>query len=101
MAPRIPESFDAFAARLERALESGDTEVRFGQYHHSHAVCAEDGVMRVRRLECSDEEAAAYLREHGIFMPEHAEEISRPRSLVYEARSLDALLLWLANRWPL
>ena len=100
MAPRPPESFEAFTARLERALADGATEIRFGRYHHDRAVCVEDGLYRVRRLETTQEEAEAYLRKHGIFMPEHNELISKPRTLLFEAASVDALLARLKDGWP-
>jgi hypothetical protein len=101
VAPRPPESFEAFVARLAKALKKGATEVRFGSHHFTHAVCVEDALLRVRRLEHSPEDAEAYLRQHGIFMPEHAEQISTPRTLVLEAASLDALMKSLEARWPL
>lgn len=101
MAPRLPESFESFATRLPSALAQGQTEVRFGGHHFSHAVCLEAGVFRVRRLETTKEEAEAYLAEHGLFMPEHNEAIAKPRTLVFEAASLDELLATLKQRWPL
>jgi hypothetical protein len=101
VAPRAPETFEAFLSRLRGTLDQGGTQLRFGQHHFSHAVCVEDGVYRVRRLECTKEEAEAYLREHGIFMPEHAEAISAPRTLVFEAPTLDGLIDFLRERWPL
>lgn len=101
MAPRPPETLEAFLARLTRGLEEGRAEVRLGQHHASHAVCVEDGVYRVRRLEHTREEAEAYLAEHGIFMPEHAEVISQPRTLVLEAPTLEALTDALQRSWPL
>lgn len=97
VAPRMPETFEAFAARLRRALADGDTEVRFGLYHFSHAVCVEEGAFRVRALEVSKEEGDAYLAEHGMFMPEHAEAISRPRTVVLEASSVEEILGQLAG----
>lgn len=100
MGPRIPETFEAFAKRLKKALKKGHAEIRYGRHHFSHAVCLEDGVFRVRRLECSKEEAEAYMREHGMFMPENAEAISKPRTLEFEAPSLDALLAILKKHWP-
>lgn len=92
MAPRPPESFDAFVARLRAAIAGGGVVVRFGQYHPSHAVCVEEGSVRVRRLEHTAEEAEAYLTQHGIFMPEHAAQISRRRTIVFEAPSVDAVV---------
>lgn len=101
MAPRLPETFESFALRLPNAIAQGKREVRFGGHHFSHAVCLEEGVFRVRRLETSKEEAEAYLAEHGIFMPEHNEAIAKARTLVFEAASLDELLATLKQRWPL
>jgi hypothetical protein len=101
MAPRPPESFEAFLSRLQEAITNGGTQVRFGKNHHSHAVCVEEGVFRVRRLEVTPEEAKAYLDEHGIFMPEHSEMISKPRTLVFEEPTLEALTAVLEKHWPL
>ena len=101
MGPRLPESFENFGTRLRAAVAAGGSEVRFGEYHHSQAVCVEDGVYRVRQLETSAEEAEAYLAEHGIFMPEHNEEIAKPRTLVLEAASVEAVLAALKPRWPM
>lgn len=99
MAPRAPESLTEFLDRLAASAD-GDV-IRFGQYHHSHAVCREDGLWRVRRLEHTQEEAEAYLAEHGYFMPESAEAISKPRTLVFEASSLAELAaMFRARPWP-
>lgn len=92
MAPRALESRDAFITRLKQAAAAGQTQVRFGAHHFTHAACLEGGVWRVRRLEHTREEADAYLKEHGYFMPESAEAISRPRTLVFEAPTLEALV---------
>ncbi len=100
MAPRLPEPFDAFVRRLQTALKEGHTEIRYGRHHHSHAVCLEDDVFRVRRLEVTKEEAEAYMREHGMFMPESAEAISKPRTLEFETANLDALFEVLKKNWP-
>lgn len=43
--------------------------------------------------------AEAHMREHGMFMPENAEEISKPRSLEFETTNLDALLELLKKNW--
>jgi hypothetical protein len=99
MAPRLPETFEAFEARARQALEKGQAQVRYGLHHHSHALCSEDGVFRVRQLETTAEEAEAYLKEHGIFMPEHNEEIAKPRTLLFEASTLDEVLAWIGSRW--
>jgi len=101
MAPRAPESFEAFWARLETAIERAEIEVRFGRHHFSHAVCVEDGAYRVRRLEYTKEEAEAYLKEHGMFMPEHGEQIARPRTLVFECETLAKLAKTLEQKWPM
>ncbi len=101
MGPRKPETVDEFLQRLGRELAAGKTEIRLGQYHFTHAVCAEEGVLRVRTLHCSREDADAHLREHGIFMPEHAEALSKPADLVMEAPTLEALADLLRSRWPL
>jgi hypothetical protein len=100
MAPRLPEPFNAFVLRLQKELKEGHTEIRYGRNHHSHAVCLEDDVFRVRRLETTKEEAEAFMREHGMFMPENAEAISKPRSLEFEAANLDTLLELLEKNWP-
>ncbi len=100
MAPRPQESFEAFVSRLKAALQAGRVEVRFGLHHHSHALCVEDGVFRVRCLSFTKEEADAWFAENGIFMPEHAELISKPRELVFEERALDDLVERLRGGWP-
>lgn len=101
MAPRPPESLDAFLARLSERAATGVEVIPFGQYHHSHAVCREGELWRVRRLEHTSEEAEAYLAEHGYFMPESAEAISKPRTLVFEASSLQELVAMFRERpWP-
>lgn len=102
MAPRPLESRESFVARLRRAAADGRTEVRFGAHHFTHAACLEDGVWRVRRLEHTREEAEAFLKQHGRFMPEDAEDLGRPRTLVFEAPTVDALVAELGKRpWPL
>ena len=102
MAPRALESREAFLVRLRAAVAEGATDVRFGQYHFTHAACFEGDVWRVRRLECAPEDAEAYLAEHGIFMPEHAEVLSKPGEIVFEAASLDEVERALCDRaWPL
>ncbi len=75
--------------------------MRFGAPHFTHAVCAEGGAFRVRKLEFTSEEAEAYMRQHGMFMPEHAEEISKPRTIVLETATREALIEVLRQRWPL
>jgi hypothetical protein len=99
MAPRPPESFESFEARLRAALARGVGVVRFGRHHHDRAVCAEDGRLWLRRLEVSDADAAEHLRVHGHFMPEDAEQIARPGALVFEAEDVEALLDHLRAAW--
>ena len=76
--------------------------VPFGAHHFTHAACREDGAWRVRRLEFTTEEAEAYRKANdGMFMPESAEEISKPRTLIFEAPTLEALVAELQKRdWP-
>lgn len=89
-----PESMQRFLARLHQGAASLATQpVRFGSPHYTHAVVKEDGVFRVRQLVLSREKADAYLAAHGIFMPEHAAEISEPVGKIeLEAPTLDALI---------
>lgn len=101
MAPHPIESFEDFLKRLDRLLANGSSEIRFGAHHVNHAVCVEDGVFCVRKLEFSREEAEAYLAKNGIFMPEHAEQLSRPKTLVAQAATLEELIDWFTTRpWP-
>ena len=101
MAPRTPESREDFIARLRKQVAGGAAEVRFGMHHFSHAVCEESDAWRVRRLACSTEDAEAYMKEHGMFMPEHAEQLAKPTVAVMEAPSLDELIaLMEAHSWP-
>lgn len=102
MAPRALESLAQFAARLAREAAAGRREVRFGGHHFTHAVCLEEGVWRVRRLECTTEEIDAYQAAHrGFFMPESVEEISTPRTLVFEAPTVKAVVKRLRTlKWP-
>ena len=102
MAPRAPESRVHFFRRLRSAIAQGQTEVRFGYHHFSHAVCVEDGLFRIRKLELTAAKANAYLEQHGAFMPEHAEALSTPGELVFEGASLDAVVEELdKSGWPL
>lgn len=104
MAPRPPESREAFLARLRAAADRVVGQpVRFGAPHHTHAVVLEDGVWRVRRLELDRARADAYRAEHRSFMPEHAEMLSEPGPTVaLEAASLAALIAALQTApWPL
>lgn len=104
MAPRALETRDGFIARLRAA--AGDVVERplgFGGHHFTHVVVVEDGVWRVRRLVLDRAKAEAYLAEHGIFMPEHAEMLSEPGpDVVFEATSLEGLIATLrAAPWPM
>lgn len=104
MAPRALESKAQFLERLKRAakaLEKGP--VGFGQHHFSHAVVFEDGRYRVRRLVLPPGKAEAYLKEHGMFMPEHAEMLSEPSGeIVLEAETLEGLISVIEKaRWPM
>lgn len=99
MAPRPPESFESFEARLRAALAGGVAVVRFGRHHHDRAVCLEDGRLRLRRLEVSDADAAEHRRVHGRYMPEDAERLARPGALLLEVDDLDALLDRLRATW--
>src|SRR5690606_25086124 len=104
MAPRALETLDHFIARLREAhARGGCPEVRLGGHHYTHAVVVEGGVFRVRPLILDRAKAEAYLAEHGMFMPEHAEMLSEPGpEVVLEAGSLDALCVALrAAPWPL
>lgn len=102
MAPRALESLDDFIKRLKRDAAAGRTEIRFGGHHYTHAACDEQGTWRVRRLEYTQAEADEYLAKHNYFMPESAEAISKPRTLVFEAASLDALIKKLKSvSWPM
>ncbi|MEZ4451881.1 MAG: hypothetical protein R3B09_20625 [Nannocystaceae bacterium] len=102
MAPRPIEPFAHFVERLRKA-DAGKRPfvVRFGAPHHTHAVVREGDVYRVRALYLDPAKADAYLREHGTFMPEHAEMLAEPGpKVVLEARSVDALCEVLGRRWP-
>ena len=104
MAPRPLETRDQFIARLRQAHARGACpELRFGGHHYTHAVVVEGGVWRVRPLVLERAKADAYLAEHGMFMPEHAEMLSEPGpEVLLEASSLDALCVALrAGPWPL
>lgn len=104
MAPRPLETRDQLVERLRRAGNRvAKTPLRFGGHHHSHVVVVERGVWRVRRLVLDRAKADAYLAEHGMFMPEHAEMLSEPGpEVVCEASSLEGLIAaMLAMKWPL
>src|SRR5688572_23981189 len=101
MAPRPLEKRADFITRLKKSAEQGATEVRFGGHHFTHAVCREGEVWRLRLLETTAEERDAYLAERGFFMPESQEEIAKPRTLRFEAPSLDKLIARIKKMpWP-
>lgn len=76
MAPRAPQTAASVIAQIKKYVDRGP--VRFGSPHHSRAALKEEGRYRVRALHLSREKADAYLKEHGMFMPEHAEMLSEP-----------------------
>jgi len=101
MAPRLPEAFEQFEQRARSALSGGASEVRFGRHHHSHAIVTEpDGSFAVRRLEYTQAERDAYFAAHRMFMPESAEQISKPRTVVATTRTLDEVLQIVKRSWP-
>lgn len=76
--------------------------LRFGGHHYTHAVVVADGVWQVRRLVLERARADEYMRMHGSFMPEDAEELSEPGPVVLEAASLAGLITALeAAPWPM
>lgn len=100
MAPRLPESLSSFRARLAQAAARGATEVRFGLHHASHAVVADGERWVVRALVVDPAEAAAFLEQHGRFMPEDAETISRPTgAVVLDAPDVPTLSERLGPLW--
>lgn len=102
MAPRPLESRDVFIARLRAAAAKGlRAPLGFGGHHYSHVVVAEDGAWRVRKLVLDPAKAEAFLAEHRMFMPEHAEQLSEPGPVVLEAASLEGLIAALrSSPWP-
>lgn len=104
MAPRPPESKDAFVKRLRSSWQKdGSARVGLGAPHHSHGVVLEGGRLRVRELELPKAKVDAYIAEHRTFMPEHAEMLSEPTgAIVYDAASLEELVQLIeAGPWPL
>jgi hypothetical protein len=104
MAPRILESKAQFLERLKRGAQALATgPIGFGQHHFSLAVVLEEGRYRVRRLVLPPGKAEAYLKEHGMFMPEHAEMLSEPiGEIVFEAETLEGLISLIEKaRWPM
>jgi len=101
MVPRPPESFEQFEQRARKAFRAGAAEARYGRYHSSHAIVAEPGgAFAVRLLEYTEAERDAYYAEHRMFMPESAEQIAKPRTLVATAPTLDAVLAIVKRSWP-
>jgi hypothetical protein len=94
MAPRPPQSVASLVAFLRKNEKHlGTRPVRFGSPHHSRAVLEEDGRYRVRALVLEREKADAYLKEHGMFMPEHAELLSEPTGPIeLDCATLDELI---------
>lgn len=104
MAPRALETKAEFVQRLRRCWRAdGGARVGLGTHHWTHGVVLEEGKLRVRRLVLEKARADAYLKEHGMFMPEHAERLSEPTgAIVYEAQTLDELVALIeAGPWPL
>jgi hypothetical protein len=104
MAPRAPESKDAFVKRLRASWkQDGSARVGLGAPHHAHGVVLEGGRLRVRELELPKAKVDAYVAKHRTFMPEHAEMLSEPTgAIVYDAASLEELVQLIeAGRWPL
>jgi len=96
----LPESKEAFFERL-RVAERGGKLMRFHPLHGRYAVCREPEGWSVRHMVVTPEEAEAYREKHGIFMPEHADKISKPGDVVLEAPTMEALIEALDARWPL
>lgn len=79
MSPRAPEPRDHLLARLRRAAgRPVTTFMAVGHHHTTHAVCVEDGRLRLRRWTLDPAKGEAFLAAHGRFMPEDAEAISEP-----------------------
>ncbi len=103
MAPRPLESKPEFFARLRAVADQAEVQLRFGGHHHTHAVCrAGGGRWTVRRLELAPGAAEAYLNQHGMFMPEHAEMLAQPGAIVLEAETLAELIAKIDGQpWPM
>jgi hypothetical protein len=100
MAPRLPESKTAFLQRLRAAAARGETQLRFGAPHLTHAVVREGAAWRVRRLVSDPAAEAAYRAKHSSFMPEHAEMLSVPGpDVALEAATVDELVEKLDAAW--
>ena len=92
MAPRPLESFSALVARAKESVTGGRNYVCFGGHHwDAFALCAEDGRVCVRKMQVDEAAHAAFLEEHGYFMPENVHAVSRPGEYVLEAPTLQEL----------
>lgn len=103
MAPRPLETRDQLLARIRAADPTiARTPLRFGGHHFTHVVVVEAGRWRVRPLTLDRARADAYLKEHGMFMPEHAEMLSEPGpDILFESDSLEGLIAELTRApWP-
>ena len=88
-------------AKQSLAKSAGEV-MRFGGHHFTHAIVVRDGAWQVRRLVLDPAKGAAYLAEHGMFMPEHAEMLSEPGDeVLLAAESREALAAALLVAWPL
>ena len=94
MAPRPPEPMDEVVRRIRAGADHLATRpVRYGAPHHSHAVVKEDGRYRGRALVLSRDKAEAFLKQHGHFMPENAEDLSEPTGAIeHDCATLDELI---------
>jgi len=102
MAPRAIESKEQVVARLRGVAGRAGEVMRFGGHHFTHAIVVRDGAWQVRRLVLDPAKGAAYLAEHGMFMPEHAEMLSEPGDeVLLAAESREALAAALLVAWPL
>lgn len=99
MAPRPLETVEQFTARFRKAVQDGQSEVRFGGHHFTHAIVLEDGTWCVRRLVLDPARAERYRREHGYFMPETAEMLSEPGGEILARGSVDEVLARLPAIW--
>ncbi|MFO0594825.1 MAG: hypothetical protein U0228_05965 [Myxococcaceae bacterium] len=87
--------------RIRGSRDLKKRPVRFGAPHHSHAVLEENGRFVVRGLVLDPEKGKAFLREHGHFMPENAEDLSEPTGpVVLEAGSVEELISLLPSKFP-
>lgn len=104
MAPRMLETKAQFLVRLKQSWKAdGSARIGVGSHHYTHGVVLEGGRVKVRRLVVPEGAAEAHLKEHGSFMPEHAEMLSVPvGDVLYDAASLKELLTLIEKGpWPL